>query len=129
MTAVDTNIIVRFLLNDDSEQSPIARDIIRDKSVFISDDVFAETTYILHKRYGNPRPQVGEWLTALAGLENVSVSSVELIKKAFEYYTDTNSLDITDCMLAARHFVDNFDIATFDKALQKKIAAIDEQTQ
>ena len=43
MLAVDTNILVRFLTNDDKKQAELARRAMRDNEIWLSKTVLLET--------------------------------------------------------------------------------------
>jgi len=49
--AVDTNIIIRFLVNDDPKQFKKAYSIFNTKEIFIPDTVILETEWVLRYAY------------------------------------------------------------------------------
>ncbi len=57
MTRMDTNYIVRYLINDNIEMADIAEDILTNKSVFISNEILAEVVYVLFGVYGVSKAQ------------------------------------------------------------------------
>ena len=63
MIAVDTNVLLRYLLDDDPEQPPLAVALIEDKrEILITNVVLAETLWTLKgRKYGLDR-------SALAGV-------------------------------------------------------------
>ena len=54
MKAVDTNVLARYLLNDDPVQSPIATSIMAEPN-YVSDTVLVEAAWLLSSRYGFDR--------------------------------------------------------------------------
>jgi len=52
MVAVDTNILVRFLVRDDVKQAARAASLIRDDKIWISKTVLLETEWVLGSLYG-----------------------------------------------------------------------------
>ena len=58
MIAIDTNVLLRYLLDDDPEQSPRAHALIEgEREILITNVVLAETLWTLKgKRYGLDRP-------------------------------------------------------------------------
>ena len=58
MIGVDTNVLLRFLMDDDSEQNRRARDFMAirtiDDPAYVSARVLAETVWLLRKRPGFP---------------------------------------------------------------------------
>ncbi|WP_225895747.1 PIN domain-containing protein [Dendronalium phyllosphericum] len=51
MVAVDTNIIVRLLTQDDELQYRKSREIFQNKNIFIPDTVVLETEWVLRFAY------------------------------------------------------------------------------
>jgi predicted nucleic acid-binding protein len=51
MIALDTNIIVRLLANDDVSQARRAAEIIRNNEVFVTKTVLLETEWVLRHAY------------------------------------------------------------------------------
>jgi hypothetical protein len=58
--AVDTNILVRFLTNDDKKQAELARKAMRDNEIWLSKTVLLETEWVLRYSYDfDPRQILG----------------------------------------------------------------------
>jgi len=51
MIAVDTNVVVRFLVRDDPKQAARAAELIRDNQIWISKTVLLETEWVLRSLY------------------------------------------------------------------------------
>jgi predicted nucleic-acid-binding protein len=51
MIAVDTNVLVRFLVRDDAEQASRADSLIRSEEIWISKTVLLETEWVLRSLY------------------------------------------------------------------------------
>ena len=47
MIRVDTNYIVRYLINDNIKMADIAEEILTTKDVFISNEILVEVVYVL----------------------------------------------------------------------------------
>ena len=75
---IDTNILMRYLLNDIPEQTDIAAEIIADGAQ-IYPEVIPEAVYVLSKIYEIPRKAVSDTLIAI--LDDISVERKEQIKK------------------------------------------------
>lgn len=60
MIALDTNVLVRFITQDDSEQTSHANHLIEGKSssFFLSDIVLAETVWVLARSYHWKREEI-----------------------------------------------------------------------
>ena len=78
MIGLDTNILLRYLVQDDPEQSQIATDLIKRRLSptspgFISIVAFAETAWVLHRHYKITGLQLVDALKQLLGAEEVIV--------------------------------------------------------
>jgi|GEM_PF-107735 predicted nucleic-acid-binding protein len=67
MIAIDTNVLLRYLLDDDKTQSAKARRLIqRHESILLTDAVLVETVWTLTgKRYGLERDEISSVITHL----------------------------------------------------------------
>jgi len=119
MIRVDTNYIVRYLVNDNIEMADIAEEILTSKNIFISNEIFAEVVYVLFGVYKISKIDISNQLLELINFENISVSNIKVIKQIFELFK-TKNLDFVDCLLCAYSIQD--EIFTFDKKLNKCIS-------
>jgi predicted nucleic-acid-binding protein len=69
--AIDTNIVVRFVVNDDREQAKRARALIEAEDVFLPTSVLLETEWVLRSAYKFPRKAMFETLRAFLALPRV----------------------------------------------------------
>lgn len=119
MIRVDTNYIIRYLVNDNIEMADIAEEILTTKNVFISNEILAEVVYVLFGVYQISRVDIANQLLELVGFVNISVSNLKVIKNTLEIFKEKN-LDFVDCLLCAYSKED--EILTFDKKLNKCIS-------
>lgn len=73
MIAVDTNIIVRLLVQDNASQAAKAEHLFASNKIFIADTVLLETEWVLRFAYKLTAEDIYLDLTQLLGLENVVV--------------------------------------------------------
>ena len=67
MASVDTNVLVRLLIEDDEDQARQAAAFLRTSGrVFISQIVLVEATWVLASVYGLTREQIGHTLVDYA---------------------------------------------------------------
>jgi predicted nucleic-acid-binding protein len=71
MTAVDTNVVVRLLTEDDPTQTAAARSLFAAGPIWIAKTVLLETDWELRTLYGFDKSAIREAFTKLLGLENV----------------------------------------------------------
>ncbi len=114
MLAIDTNMVVRYLTQDHPEQSPRARDLIINNSVWLSSTVLLETAWVLHSAYGLTKLDVLDALEAFSGLPQVQFQDPDQVAKALAW--GRQGMDIADAMhLAAAQSTESF--VTFDQRL------------
>lgn len=100
MIAVDTNVIVRFLVSDNPEQAAQARDIFATEQIFIPDTVILETAWVLGYSYEMDRAIILAGLRGLLGLANVHLRDAAEIALALEWYE--GGLDFADALHLAQ---------------------------
>jgi predicted nucleic-acid-binding protein len=107
---LDTNVVVRYLTQDDPKQSPIATrfmesTISTEDPGFISLIVLAEVLWVLVSLYSVDRAGVAEIITGLLTTEQLRVDSAELVWRAKRRYekskADFSDALIMECALAA----------------------------
>ena len=117
MNAVDTNLLVRYLVQDDREQARRAERIIEGESFLIATTVLLETEWVLQDVYGYSPTQVGEALRALIALPTVVMQAPETAVLALE--SMSQGTDFADALhLASATNCETF--YTFDKALVRR---------
>lgn len=112
MRAVDTNIIVRYLVGDDLAQSQKTQDIVGHEPVFVPRTVLLEAEWVLRKLYGMAPTPIIRALRAFVGLPGVSAEDAASVAKAMDWAEA--GLDFADALhlAAAVHCVG---FITFDK--------------
>lgn len=75
MTYLDSNVILRFLLQDNATQGSQARQRISRmaETFFVTPHILAEVAYVLEKVYYLTRPTIVQGLTALVAQTNIEV--------------------------------------------------------
>lgn len=116
MVMLDTNMILRYLLDDNEEMASAAEQIIQEENVQVSIEIMAEVVYVLKGVYHIERKKIGEKL--LDFLDEVSAAEPEVLKLGIKTYAEHN-LDFPDCVLYAYNKVKGYEIKTFDKKLNK----------
>ena len=82
MLAIDTNLIVRYLVGDDSGQASRARRLIDNNDVFVCTTVLLETEWVLRGVYGFSAVRCAKALADFAGLPRVTVEDATAAAKA-----------------------------------------------
>ena len=71
MIIVDTNVILRYLLQDNEELSSKAIEIIDNNEIFIPTEVIFEVSYVLKKVYNVEKDKIFETIKLLLDMENI----------------------------------------------------------
>ena len=122
MIALDTNILVRCLTQDDPIQVPIARRLLgHEAGVFIAKTVLLEAEWVLRAAYGLSRRFIHGALLGVCGLPHVSLENPAHLAQALSDYA--GGMDFADALHAASCQADEglhtFD-ARFVKAAKKR---------
>jgi len=105
--AVDTNVLVRFLVQDDPAQSALATRIFRQAEetgtrIRIDLLVLIETLWVLKRAYRTPPARLREIVTALLDTEILVVDEADLVREALEV-AQAHEHDLPDCLIALRN--------------------------
>lgn len=82
MLAIDTNLIVRYLVADDPGQAARARKLIDNNNVFVCTTVLLETEWVLRSVYGFSAAQCAKALADFAGLQRANLEDAAAAAKA-----------------------------------------------
>jgi predicted nucleic-acid-binding protein len=107
---LDTNVIVRYLAQDDAKQSAAAarfveRTLSTEEPGYISLIVLVEVVWVLASTYGLDRTRIAAVLEALLTTQQLKIESAELVWRAMSRYgsskADFSDLLIAECAIAA----------------------------
>jgi predicted nucleic-acid-binding protein len=122
--SLDTNALLRLLLNDIPEQHQAIKELLAKGSFFsVADIAIIELVFVLERYYGFSRTQVAEAVTGLAQLKGITCNRV-LFEKALPVYTEHSALSFEDCYLATCAVLGNAEpLWTFDKKLARQLTS------
>lgn len=90
MIGLDTNVLVRYLAQDDPHQSPLATKLIesltRTNPGFISHVVLVETAWVLESCYAADATKIAEVIETLIRTEALIVSQAEIVWRALREF-------------------------------------------
>ena len=120
---LDTNVLLRFLLDDDSAQSPLAYSFFKQLedgavSAELEDVVLAETVWVLEKGYRVPRNEISRLLSSIVRLKGVICRGKRNVLGALSQFCST-PCDIVDCLLAAKARSKGAPVISFDADFKK----------
>ena len=86
MIALDTNVLVRYLVDDDAGQARAARGLMAgltpDRPGFVCREVVVELGWVLERAYGFSRDRIASVLDALAATAELRVEAVDDVLRA-----------------------------------------------
>lgn len=118
MQLIDTNVILRFILNDNTEMAKRAKEVIA-SGAYTKPEVIAEVVYVLKNVYSTPKNKIQAIIHGLSDIIRIENSNCVIF--AIDLFTST-SLDFVDCLLAAYHSLNGETVFTFDKKLNKQLS-------
>jgi len=119
--AIDTNVVVRFLVNDDRRQAGRARALIDAQDIYVPTSVLLETEWVLRSAYQYSRREVIESLQAFLDLPRVFVQDRDAALAAVHWAQ--HGMDFSDALhLAGSAECEAF--ASFDRALRRTAAKL-----
>jgi predicted nucleic-acid-binding protein len=125
LIGLDTNVLVRFLVRDDANQSKRAASLIGDAvragdALYVSDIVLCETVWVLAGSYGFDRGEISDTLGDLLRARHLSFSNTDRIGRALRCYR-SGAADFADYLIREHAVGAGCDsIATFDRALLRE---------
>ena len=123
MTALDTNVLVRYLVGDVPEQAETARVLIDeltpDDPGFICREVVLEVAWVLERSYRLTRPQIAEALVNLTASDTLVVEHSDDVAAA-AYRFRQGGVGFADLMiLRAAERANSTPLRTFDRRLAR----------
>ncbi|MCP4698948.1 MAG: type II toxin-antitoxin system VapC family toxin [Gammaproteobacteria bacterium] len=121
MIAVDTNLLVRFLTQDDAQQAERAIKLINsDSEIFVAKTVLLETAWVLRSAYEFEVLEVIGAFQRIGGMQNVVFEDAPSVVLALQWVQD-NGLDFADALhLATAKTIDAQPFYSFDQLLVKR---------
>jgi len=102
MTGLDTNVLVRYIMQDDAKQSALAARLIESLSAaspgFVSIVSIVELSWVLSSAYEFDRNQIIVALDGLLRAKEIVVENAETVGKALRAY-QTARAEFADCLI------------------------------
>ena len=116
---LDTNLIIRFLVNDDPQKVFNVEQLLRDKKNknILLDTIIAEIIWVLSSYYQLSKVVVIEKIRALIHVDTIECNEV-LINRALTNWEE-NNISYIDAYLVTVAELGNLTLYTYDDRLQK----------
>ena len=120
MIGIDTNLLVRYLAQDDPRQSALAAELIEgscseNSPAFINHVVLCETVWVLERCYDVKKDMMAVILEKILKTEHFSIQGLEMVWRAVKEFRKTGA-GFADCLLSQINLANGCEpTATFDK--------------
>ena len=123
MTGLDTNVMVRYIMQDDARQAALANRLIESLSAqspgFVAFVAVVELSWVLASAYALDRSQLVAVFEGLLRTKELRVEDAENVWKALRVFQGT-SADFADCLIACSAAAAGCSrTMTFDRAAAK----------
>lgn len=123
MIALDTNVLVRYLLNDDEHQAKAARNFLSgltpEQPGFVCREVTTELAWVLQNTYGFSRDLVAKALEYLIAAKELKFEAADDVVSAINHYREGGA-SLPDRMIAAAaKRCGAYPLYTFDRKLAR----------
>ena len=128
MIALDTNVLVRYLVGDDAEQAKAARVLLEgltsERPGFICREVAIEMVWVLERAYRFPRVQIADVLMELIATDSLAIEAADDVARAAVSYRQ-GGVGFSDLMvLSAAERAGAAPLHTFDRRLARMDGAV-----
>ena len=123
MIAIDTNVLLRYIVKDDEEQATVATKFIEQNQCVLLHTVLLETVWMLSSKraYNLPKEVVLKELRDFIGLPDVFTQNDETVAMALSLYEQ--GMDFADALhFRTAESLQGF--ATFDRRMRNKAAQL-----
>ncbi len=123
---LDTNIFIRYLVNDQPEMADQAERLFQKAekgkiSLVTGPPVFFELAWTLKSFYKKPREYIYECLMSIMGIQGLEIFDLEVLEQSLEIYRSKN-IDFADAYIAAlAESIQADQIATFNHSHFKNL--------
>jgi predicted nucleic acid-binding protein len=120
---VDTNLIVRYLVQDHEKHAKAAGRLFDacdrgEVLIVVLPAVLAECVFVLKSFYEHPRGEIVAALGRLISSPGVEINGVAIHLDALDRYRKTK-VHFVDCLIAATATAEDIPVATFDQDFRK----------
>lgn len=120
---IDTNLIVRYLVQDHEKHAKAAEKLFAacdrgELVIVLLPAVLGECVFVLDSFYGRPRADIASALGTLISSPGVEINDPSVHLDALKRYRQTK-VHFVDCLIAATAAAENIPVATFDQDFRK----------
>ena len=107
MIGIDTNVIVRYIVQDDPKQAKAATKLIEqscssDNPGYINHIVLCEIVWVLKRNYKLDKASICQVIEQIMRTDRLMIEDIQLVWRALETFKDTKT-DFADCLLGQKN--------------------------
>lgn len=123
MIGLDTNVLVRYVMQDEAGQAAQAtrlmESLTRDRPGFLTLITVVEFVWVLESAYGLTRDQVAQALEGVLQTQELTTERADIVWQALRRFRTTRA-DLADCLISqTAHAAGCETTVTFDRAAAK----------
>ena len=123
VSLIDTNVLVRFLVNDNEEQYQKSQEIIARietgaSSVELLSEVIMEVLFVMTKYYGADLGSVASDIKTILAFYGVVNRNKHILIVALDIMVE-KKIDYVDALICAKKRLEGYEWISFDQDLQK----------
>ena len=124
MASLDTNVLVRYLVQDDEQQFALAKRLVQaalraNETLYVPITVTLELEWVLRSNFGFDKDQVITVISSLLAAVELTFESEAAAEVALALH-QRNKADFADCVhVALAHAAGESPLWTFDRAASK----------
>lgn len=123
MKALDTNILARYLRDDDADQARRAHQYVqaavrRGEPLYVNHVVLCELVWILFSVYEHTKEEITKVIEAVTLTDAFEIEDKASVEAALDDYRETRA-DFADCLIGRRNFAAGCESTlSFDRRLK-----------
>lgn len=103
MIGLDTNVLMRYIAQDDPVHSPLATKLLEETCDaetpgFVGLVTLAEIVWVSKRRYGATRQHIAMMLRRLLSADQLAIQNSEMVWNALRLY-ETSKAEFADCLI------------------------------
>ena len=107
MIGIDTNVMVRYIVQDHPRQAKAASKLIEqscssDNPGYINHIVLCEIVWVLKRNYKLDKDIICQVIEQIMGTDRLMIEDIQLVWRALEAFKDTKA-DFADCLLGQKN--------------------------
>ena len=103
MIGLDTNVLVRYIAQDDPKQSPKAARFVEslttDAPGYVSIVAVIELVWVLGSCYASSKAEIGDVLRTLLRTKEIVVANADTVWKAVRIFEESKAADFANCLI------------------------------